>query len=223
MLDVGSGPGQLTAQLAEIVGAARVAAVDPSEQFARACAERIPGADVRVAAADNLPFDDSSFDATLSQLVVNFLPDAPAGLREMLRVTRPGGVVAASVWDYAGEMTMLRAFWDAAVAVDPGRAEPLDEGTRMAYCQPDSLARLWTEAGLLEVETDTIVARAAYEDFDDLWAPFTTGVGPAGAYCGSLSEPEREAVRAAYHRGLGSPEGAFELSARAWVVLGRAP
>lgn len=223
VLDVGCGPGPLTAVLAEALGPSKVAAVDPSEPFARACSERVPGADVRVASAADLPFEGGSFDATLSQLVVNFLPDPAAGLREMRRVTRPGGLIAASVWDYAGEMTMLRAFWDAAVEVDPEHAEPLDEGRRMPYCRPDDLAELWTEAGLLGVGTDAIVVHAGYESFSDLWAPFTSGVGPAGAYCASLPESEREVLKASYHRRLGSPERGFELSARAWLASGRVP
>ena len=113
-LDVGCGPGALTAELAERLGPAGVAAVDPSEPFAAACRSRVPGADVRVAGGEALPFEDDAFDATLSQLVVNFMADPPAGVREMARVTRPGGVVASCVWDYAGEMTLLRSFWDAA-------------------------------------------------------------------------------------------------------------
>jgi SAM-dependent methyltransferase len=221
-LDVGCGPGPLTSALAEVLGADRVAAVDPSEPFARACAERVPGADVRVGSAESLPFEDGEFDVTLSQLVVNFMPDAPAGLREMHRVTRPGGVVASSVWDYAGEMTMLRAFWDAAGGVDPEGAGPLDEGTRMRYCRPDELAELWTGAGLTEVETGSITVTAAYADFEDLWGPFTAGVGPAGSYCASLPDSKRDELKTAYRRRLGSPDGAFELSARAWTASGRA-
>ena len=223
VLDVGCGPGPLTAVLAEVVGGESVGAVDPSEPFARACSERVPGADVRVASAEKLPFTDGSFDATLSQLVLNFLADAPAGLREMRRVTREGGEIAASVWDYAGEMTMLRAFWDAAVELDPGRAESQDEGIRMPYCEPAALARLFNEAGLIEVSTDAIVVRAGYEDFEDLWAPFTAGVGPAGAYCASLPDAEREALKNSYRGRLGSPDGPFELSARAWLARGRVP
>ena len=223
VLDVGCGPGPLTAVVAEVVGAANVAAVDPSEQFARACRERVPGADVRVAPAEELPFEDDSFDAVLSQLVVNFLSDPPAGVREMRRVTRPGGAVAATVWDYTGEMTMLRAFWDAAVEVDPDGAGPLDEGRRMAHHKPGPLAALWSEAGLADVDTDAVVVRAAYEDFDDLWVPFTAGVGPAGAYCAGLPSDLRERLRAAYHRNVGSPDGPFELSARAWLVRGVEP
>ena len=222
-LDVGCGPGPLTAALANALGAEQVAAVDPSEPFVRACSERVPGADIRVASAEALPFDPGTFDATLSQLVLNFLPDPPTGLREMSRVTRPGVVIAASVWDYAGEMTMLRAFWDAALEIDPGKARPFDEGERMSYCRPEELAGLWDDAGLTEVATDGIVVTAAYDDFEDLWRPFTAGVGPAGTYASSLSEQDREAVRKAYRRQLGSPEGAFELSARAWLVSGRTP
>jgi hypothetical protein len=120
-------------------------------------------------------------------------------------------------------MTMLRAFWDAAVELDPARAEPLDEGRRMAYSRPDALAQLWIEAGLLDVVTDAIVVRAAYEDFEDLWTPFTSGVGPAGAYCASLSEAEQEELKDSYYRRLGSPDGKFELSARAWMARGRVP
>ena len=220
VLDVGCGPGPLTAVVAEVVGAGNVAAADPSEQFARACQQRVPGADVRVAPAEQLPFEDDSFDLVLSQLVVNFLSDAPAGVREMRRVTRAGGTIAATVWDYTGEMTMLRAFWDAAVETDPEGAGPIDEGRRMAHHTPGPLAALWSEAGLTAVETGAIVVSAAYEDFDDLWQPFTAGVGPAGAYCASLTADARERLRAAYHGRLGSPDGPFELSARAWLVRG---
>jgi SAM-dependent methyltransferase len=209
--------------LAEALGAGSVAAVDPSEPFARACGERVPGADVRVASAEELPFADGSFDATFSQLVVNFVPDAPAGLREMIRVTRPGGLIAASVWDYAGGMTMLRTFWDAAVEVDPEGAGPLDEGIRMRYSDPDSLAGLWSGGGLAGVTIEPLDVSAAYEDFDDFWVPFTAGIGPSGSYCASLPDATREAVRASCHRRLGSPEGPFELTARAWLVRGTVP
>ena len=130
-LDVGCGPGALTAALVERLGTANVSGVDPSEPFAEACGARLPGVEVAVAAAESLPFGDGAFDASLSQLVVNFMGDAEAGVREMARVTRPGGVVASCVWDYAGEMTLLRAFWDAAREVDPDRGAAADEGIVM--------------------------------------------------------------------------------------------
>jgi SAM-dependent methyltransferase len=223
VLDVGSGPGPLTAALADALGAGSVAAVEPSEPFARACRKRVPGADVRVASAEELPFQDDSFHATVSQLVVNFLPDAPAALREMRRVTRPGGLIAGSVWDYAGEMTMLRAFWDAARDIDEDTATRLDEGRRMPYSRPDDLMRLWSDAGLAGVTTEGITATAGYADFEDLWGPFTLGVGPAGSYCASLSEPKRETLKDRFRSRLGSPEGSFELAARAWLVRGGVP
>ena len=223
VLDVGCGPGALTAALAERVGAGRVAAVDPSEPFVQACVARVPGADVTVAAAESIPHADDAFDATLSQLVINFLADAPSGISEMRRVTRPGGTVSSCVWDYGGEMAMLRTYWDAAIAVDPKRATELDEGRRMRYCNPDDLAGLWSDADLADVETTSVLARAGYADFEEFWEPFTTGVGPSGSYCVSLDEELRAALKAECNRRLGSPDGPFELSAKAWMVRGRVP
>jgi len=222
-LDVGCGPGGLTAALAERLGPGAVAAVDPSEPFVEACRRRVPGADVRAAAAETLPFADDEFDAVLSQLVVNFMRDAPAGVREMRRVARPGGAVASAVWDYAGEMTLLRRFWDAAARVDPEGAAARDEGRVMRYCRPDELGALWREAGLRDVATGELRAGAGYEDYDALWAPLERGVGPAGAYVAALDEERRAALREELRDALGSPEGAFTLSARAWCVSGRAP
>ena len=222
-LDVGCGPGALTEELAERLGAERIAAVDPSEPFVTACAERVPGADVRVAAADALPHDDDAFDATLSQLVVNFLPDAPAALAEMTRVTRPAGLVAACVWEAEG-MTMLSTFWEAAAAVDASRREGAGEETgAMRYRRPGELEALWGEGGLDGVEAEAVTATAAYDDFDDFWTPFLAGVGPAGAYCASLDDATRDALREECRRRLGSPEGPFELPARAWAVRARVP
>src|SRR5215207_3261371 len=140
-LDVGCGPGALTGELVAVVGAERVAAVDPSAPFVEACRRRHPGVQVEEASAEALPFPDAAFDRVLSQLVVNFMTDPPAGVREMRRVARPAGTVAAAVWDYAGEMTLLRRFWDAAAAVDPAAAER-DEGRSMPYCTPHELEAL---------------------------------------------------------------------------------
>jgi SAM-dependent methyltransferase len=220
-LDVGCGPGALTAALAELLGAERVAAVDPSEPFAEACASRVAGVRVEVAAAEALPFDDGSFDATMSQLVVNFMSDAVAGVREMRRVTRPGGTVAAAVWDYAGGMTLLRRFWDAATALDPAAAS-LDEGC-MPYCQPDELRRLWGDAGLHEVKTSAITVEAGYSGFDDLWLPLETGVAPSGAYAAALPLERRAGLREEFRRRLNVGDGSFRLAARAWCVVGRVP
>jgi SAM-dependent methyltransferase len=221
VLDVGCGPGGLTRALAERVGAENVAAIDPSEPFAEACRTRVPGADVRVGSAEELPFANGSFDAVLSQLVVNFLSDAERGVGEMARVARADGTVAACVWDYADGMTMLRAFWDAALEVAPGAAAS-DEGTTMRYCRPEELADLWRTAGLGDVEVGELIASADYESFDDLWAPLPKGVGPAGAFCASLDPEHQESLRLAFSRRLGDPQGPFGLEARAWYAVGTA-
>ena len=221
-LDVGCGPGALTAALAELLGADNVAAVDPSEPFARACAERVPGAQVEVGAAEALPFGDGTFDGALSQLVVNFMSDAPVGVGEMRRVTRRGGTVAAAVWDYADGMTLLRLFWDAAAALDPAAAS-LDEGVSMPYCRPDELGDLWRDAGLKDVETSELVVEAGYSGFDDLWQPLESGVGPSGAYAAALPAEDRVRLRDELRRRLGAGAGPFRLTARAWCVVGRVP
>ena len=219
-LDVGCGPGALTTALAERLGVASVSAADPSEPFAEACRTRLPGVEVVVASAEALPFADHAFDAALSQLVVNFMGDPAAGVREMARVTRPGGVVASCVWDYAGEMTLLRAFWDAAREVDPERAAVADEGAVMRWCAEGDLAELWRDAGLSDVRFGQLVVRAGYADFEDLWSPLPTGVAPSGAFCKSLDDERRAALHDAYRRRLGVGEGPFELTARAWAVAG---
>jgi SAM-dependent methyltransferase len=222
-LDVGCGPGALTAALAERLGPASVCGVDPSAAFVRACRARVPGAEVVVAPAEALPFADAAFDAALSQLVVNFMDDADAGVGEMARVTRPGGIVAACVWDYAGEMTLLRAFWDAAREVSPERGAAADEGVAMRWCRDGELAELWRAAGLRDVRSGALVVRAAYADFEDLWSPLLSGVAPSGAFCASLDEAGRAALHDAYRRRLGVATGPFELTARAWAVAGVAP
>ena len=222
-LDVGCGPGAVAAELAERLGPRHVAAADPSETFAGACRERLPGVDVAVAPAEHLPFASGSFDATLSQLVVNFMTDAGAGVREMTRVTRPGGVIAACVWDYAGEMTLLRAFWDAAREVEPERGAAADEGVVMPHCGDGELADLWRENGLRDVRSGELVVSAAYTDFEDLWTPLLTGIAPAGAFCKSLPEDRRSELHDACRRRLGAGDAPFELTARAWVAAGHRP
>jgi SAM-dependent methyltransferase len=176
-----------------------------------------------VAAAESLPFADDAFDAALSQLVVNFMHDGEVGVREMARVTRPGGVVASCVWDYAGEMTLLRAFWDAAREVDPERAAAADEGVVMRWCREGELAELWEVAGLRDMRFGPLIVRASYAGFEDLWSPFPTGVAPSGAFCKSLSDDRRAALRDAYRRYLGVSDEPFELTARAWAVAGIVP
>jgi SAM-dependent methyltransferase len=222
-LDVGCGPGALTAVLVERLGTVSVSAADPSAPFVAACRARLPGVEVVEAGAEALPFADGAFDAAVCQLVVNFMRDGEAGVREMARVTRAGGIVAACVWDYAGEMTLLRAFWDAAREVDPERGAAADEGVVMRWCRDGELAELWRAVGLGSVRFGSLVVGARYADFEDLWSPLATGVGPAGAFCRSLEDDDRAALRDALRRRLGIGDGPFELTARAWSVAGRVP
>ena len=222
-LDVGCGPGALTAALAERLGPAQVAAVEPSAPFADACRARVPGVEDLVAAAESLPFADGSFDAALSQLVVNFMHDAEAGVRELARVARPGGVVASCVWDYAGEMTLLRAFWDAALEVDPEGAAAVVEAATTRWCGEGQLAELWGAAGLEDVRAGSLVVSASYTGFEDLWSPLPTGIGPAGAYCKALDDDRRAALHDALRRRLGVGDAPFELTARAWAAAGTVP
>jgi SAM-dependent methyltransferase len=214
-LDVGCGPGVLLAELARRLGVEHVAGVDPSQPFTEAARVAVPGADVRLAAAEELPFADDEFDVVMSQLVVNFMADAQAGVAEMRRVA--GRIVSSCVWDYAGEMTMLRTFWDAVLELDP---DAPDEARTMRNCSPQELEALWTRVGLRDVETGALVVAADYGDFDDYWLPFLAGLGPAGAYCASLDDDQRATLRDACFRRLGSPPGPFTLSARAWFVRG---
>jgi SAM-dependent methyltransferase len=219
-LDVGCGPGGLTSELVAVLGASNVVAVDPSVPFAEACRQRLPGVRVEVAAAEVLPFGDDEFDHVLSQLVVNFMTDPATGVREMRRVTRSGGVVASAVWDYAGEMTLLRRFWDAAAALDPS-AQELDEGRSMPFCTPAELGELWSTSGLRDVEVDGVDVSASYDGFEDLWLPLESGVGPSGAYAASLDAERRAALKDELRRRLEVGERPFRLTARAWIATGR--
>jgi SAM-dependent methyltransferase len=219
-LDVGAGTGKLTAVLVEALGEANVAAVDPSPPFVATLGSRFQALDVRAAEAEDLPFEDDSFDAVFAQLVVNFMADPERGAGEMRRVARDGGVVAGAVWDYRGEMTMLTTFWEAAGAVDERGAAARDERTRMRFGERDELADLWRGAGLRDVRAGEIVVSASYEDFDDHWMPFLGGVGPVGDFAASLEPKVQAALREEYRGRLGSPDGPFDLSARAWFAVG---
>jgi ubiquinone/menaquinone biosynthesis C-methylase UbiE len=219
-LDVGCGPGPLTAALAETLCADNVAAVDPYEPFVEVCRTRVPGADVRVGVGERLPFGDGAFDAVLAQLVVQLMEDRETGVREMARVARSGGVVAACVWD-SRRMPLLRSFWDAALEAAPERAGAIDDGRRVGYETPEELAALFAGCGLGDVATGELSVTARYEGFDDLFRPFTAGVGHSGACFGSLDAAGQAGLAADAHRRLGSPDGPFELTARAWWARGR--
>ena len=216
VLDVGCGPGALTSRLVSRVGADAVAAVDPSTPFVEATAQRLPGIDVRTGAAEDLPYADDSFDAALAQLVVHFMTDPVAGLREMARVTRPGGTVAACVWDHAGGTGPLSPFWDGVHDIDS--AAP-DE-SHLAGSRTGHLLELFGQAGLADVTGGSVSVTLPFATFEEWWEPFTLGVGPAGAYVAGLDDEGRAEVRAACKQHL--PAAPFELTASAWAARGRA-
>ena len=215
VLDVGCGPGALTAELVRRLGPDAVAAVDPSEPFVAAARARHPGVDVRLSSAENLPYPDRTFDATLAQLVVHFMTDPVAGIAEMARVTRADGVVAACVWDLAGGRAPVSPFWQAARELDSG----VQDESGLAGARAGHLRELFEAVALRAVEEVALSAAVEHASFDDWWRPFTLGVGPAGAYARGLSESQLSTLRERCRRLL--PEGRFTLTAVAWAARGR--
>ena len=214
---MGCGPGALTAELMRRLGAGAVAAVDPSEPFVAAAQDLLPGVDVRRPPREALPYPDDTFDAALAQLVVHFMADPVAGLREMARVTRPGGVVAACVWDFAGERAPLTTFWRAAGQLD---AAVVDE-SGLAGARAGHLTELTDAAGLVDVEPAELTVRISYPTFDDWWEPYTLGVGPAGDHVARLDDAGRVALRAACAELL--PPAPIDVEATAWAVRASVP
>lgn len=222
-LDVGTGTGALLHTVATSASPERLAGVDRSEAFLAVAAQGPGhGADLRVADAVHLPFAPHSFDAVISGLVLNFLPDPGAALAAMQQVCRPGGTVAAYVWDYADGMQFLRFFWDAASSLDPAASE-LDEGRgRFQLCQPDPLAALFSHAGLADVATTAIEVAHVFASFDDYWLPFLAGQGPAGTYLVGLPREGQDALANELRARLpAAGDGSIRLTARAWAVRGR--
>jgi SAM-dependent methyltransferase len=216
VIDVGCGPGALTEELVRRVGASAVTAVDPSEPFVSAIEERLPDVDVRLAPAEELPFDDSSFDVALAQLVVQFMLDPVAGLREMARVTRDGGGVVASVWDHGGGHGPLSVLWDVVREIDPGAR---DESGVVGTHEGD-LTGLFEQAGLREIEETALTVSVEHPTFEEWWEPYTLGVGPAGAYVAGLDPERQEHLRERCRSWL--PEPPFVIEARAWSARGLA-
>jgi SAM-dependent methyltransferase len=213
-LDVGCGPGALTSELVARLGPAAVAAVDPSEPFVAAARARHPGVDVRRASAESLPFPDVAFDVTFAQLVIHFMADPVAGIVEMARVTRRGGVVAACVWDHGGNGGPLRVFWQAARQIDPAAHDESDlPGTREGH-----LAELFEAAGLHAVEATVLTVAREHATFEEWWEPFTRGVGPAGFFVASLDSERRVELRERCQAAL--PAAPFTIAARAWAARG---
>jgi SAM-dependent methyltransferase len=222
-LDVGCGTGALTSTILDLAAPRAVVGVDPSPGFLAHARQRVTDqrASFTVGDASSLPFDAGAFDAVVSGLVLNFIPECERAVAEMRRVVASGGVVAAYVWDYAGQMQLMRTFWDAAVALDPA-ARDLDEGRRFGgISQPEALRSLFAGAGLHDADSWAIDVPTRFADFDDYWSPFLGGQGPAPSYVMSLDEPRRAALRHRLRATLPvAPDGAIALTARAWAVRG---
>jgi SAM-dependent methyltransferase len=224
-LDVGCGTGALSATIAGRGQPARVLGIDSSDGFLAHARRQVQAtcAAFEPADAQALPCGDSAFDAAVSGLVLNFVPDPGRMVGQMRRVVRPGGMVALYVWDYAGEMQLLRRFWDAAAALDPA-ARNLDEGIRFPICAPTPLADLFRKAGLGAVTTRAIDVPMVFRDFDDFWSPFLGGQGPAPGYCRSLTAERREELRDHLRAMVSTqPDGRIALIARSWAVRGIVP
>jgi SAM-dependent methyltransferase len=215
-IDVGCGPGALTARLVERLGAGSVCAVDPSGPFVAAARTRFPGLDVRQGRAEELPWPDDSFDVAVAALVVHFMRDPVAGLREMGRVVHAGGTVAATVWDHAGDRGPISPFWRAVRSLDPAAPDESD----LAGARAGHLASLFVEAGLDVIWDTALTVRVHYSTPEQWWEPYTLGVGPAGAYAAGLDERRREALRRRCLELL--PPAPFDIHASAWCVIGRA-
>ncbi len=223
-LDVGCGTGALTCAILARCAPATVTGIDPSAGFLAQARQRLadPRISFRQGDAQALPVPDAAFDAVVSGLVLNFVPDQPRAAAELCRVARPGATIAAYVWDYAEGMQMLRRFWDAAVAREPAAAA-LDEARRFPLCRPEALRALFAEAGLGEVSVEPIEVPTVFRDFEDFWTPFLGGQGPAPAWCMSLDEARRAAIRDRLRATLPlAPDGTIPLTARAWMVRGTA-
>jgi SAM-dependent methyltransferase len=216
VLDVGCGPGALTSELVRRLGPDAVSAVDPSEPFVEAARERHPGVDVRRSTAEALPYGEQAFDAALAQLVVHFMADPVGGLREMARVIRTPGVVAACVWDHAGGQGPLSPFWEAVHELDP---DAKDE-SKLAGSREGHLAQLFEEAGLREIEESVLTVHVGHPSFEEWWEPFTLGVGPAGAYAAGLDLTRQARLRELCREKL--PRAPFVVTARAWAARGSA-
>ncbi|MGH3507297.1 MAG: class I SAM-dependent methyltransferase [Nocardioidaceae bacterium] len=212
-LDVGCGPGALTEQLIAVLGQSAVSAIDPSPPFVAAVRQRFPAVDVRSGFAEQLPFEDDCFDVALAQLVVHFMTDPVAGLAEMARVTKPGGLVAACVWDHAGGSGPLATFWQAARDLDPS----VEDESDLPGAREGQLAELSKQAGL-EVRQSRLTVTVQFPTFADWWEPFTLGVGPAGGLVARLDDRERARLAGRCKELL--PPAPFEIAASAWTVQG---
>jgi SAM-dependent methyltransferase len=221
-LDVGCGTGVVTGTILSLAGPAEVKGIDRSDAIIAYAREHVtdPRASFEVGDAQALPVESETYDAVVSGLVLNFVPDKDKAIHEMTRAAKPGGIIALYVWDYADKMEMMRHFWDAATALNPAALE-LDEARRSPICQPEPLAALFRSADLESVDVRSIDVATQFRDFDDYWTPFLSGQAPAPNYAMSLSETDRAALRDEIRSRLPlKADGSIDLIARVWAARG---
>jgi SAM-dependent methyltransferase len=220
-LDVGCGTGALSEAILDSGAPQSVVGIDPAEAFVDLGRKRLGArAELHVGSGDRIPFEDGEFDVVVSGLALNFMPDTGAALAEWRRLVKPGGSIGAYVWDYAERMGFLRAFWDAAAAVDPASAG-LDQAERFKICDPDALRAAFDGAGLSHIQTGSLEITTRFADLEDFWQPFLSGQGPAGGYVATLDQSHRDLLRTQLEVSLPrTGDGSIELPARAWTVIG---
>lgn len=224
-LDLGCGTGALTSQILELNNPASAVGVEPSAEFLALATQQLrdPRVQFRRGSAGALPLEENSVQLAVSGLVLNFLSDVGGAMRDLIRVTQPGGIIASYVWDYAGHAQFMRYFWDAAVALNPADREK-DEGVRFPICRPVALRRLFEAAGLKDISVEAVDITTEFENFEDYWLPFLSGIGPAPGYCVALDEATRTKLKERIRESLPTdPEGIILLAARAWAVKGTIP
>lgn len=222
-LDVGCGTGALSGQILDLASPSTIVAVDPAGSFIDYARQSYPDERLkfRIGDALYLPVDDGVYDVAVSGLVLNFIPYPVKAVKEMSRTLAEGGMVAAYVWDYAGEMQLLRSFWDTVVALDPA-AKEFDEGIRFPLCRPDRLQELFSDSGLQDISSRALNVQIRFQTFEDYWMPFLGGTGPAPAYVANLPVGELGTFKQSLRERLPiEADGSMILTARAWAVRGR--
>lgn len=219
-VDIGCGTGGLTELIAKTCKPSSILGIDTAEGFVEVARSRVKDAEFLVGSADDLEFTSDSIDYAVSGLVLNFVPDPYAAIKEMVRVVCPGGSVALYVWDYAGHMQIMRYFFDTAITFDARSAE-FDDGIKAPICRPLALKEAFGSAGLTDISVNALDITTPFENFDDYWAPFLGGVGSAPKYCVSLDESIQNKIKAAIKEKLPTgPDGEILLAARAWAIRG---
>lgn len=221
-LDVGAGTGVLTQVILNEASPTKIIGVDLSPDYIEFARQHVRDERVEFVVGDagNIAVDSAQFDVAVAGLVLNFVAAPDEAVKGMIQAVKQGGMVAAYVWDYSGQMEMMRHFWDAAIHVDPAASE-VDAGQRFAICKPDNLRSLFQSLNLKAVDVIPIDIPTHFKDFDDYWLPFLGAQGSVSKYLRGLNDETKSAVRDQLKQQLSTAEdGSISLVARAWAVKG---